>query len=258
MKFIRFKTANFNEPRYGCLVDGEVKTITGSLFGEHTIGEAVGSLEDVQLLAPSIPTKIIGLAANYHGATGVTEEMKEPNLFVKPGTSACGPNDDVVCCFKDAKVWGESELGIVIGKRVKKISESEARESIFGYLCANDVTAHNIEGRDWHLLRSKGADTFCPVGPWIDTEFDPSKAQIEGWQNGDLIRQAKLKDRIWSDEKIVSWLSEWLTLEVGDIIITGAPPRVVEKRYLEEGDIYEVKIEGLGELKNKFTCDPKV
>lgn len=258
MKFIRFTTENSNQPRYGCLIDEEIKAMTGSPFEQYTIGQTVGRLEDVQLLSPCLPTKIIGLAANYQGATGVTENMSEPLIFLKPGGSVVGPYDDIVCPFKDVRVWGETELGIVMSRRLKNASKSEARKAIFGYLCANDTTAENIEGRDHHLVRSKGIDTFCPVGPWIDTEFNPREAVIESYQNGKLIRQGNLKNMIWKPEKIVHWLSQWMTLEQGDIIITGTPPRVVEKRYLEEGDIYEVKIEGLGSLKNKFTRHPQV
>ncbi|MBU4488970.1 MAG: fumarylacetoacetate hydrolase family protein [Candidatus Omnitrophica bacterium] len=252
MRFIRFLKSNSQDIAYGCVIDDVVRSIQGDPFGNYTVGVTVGNLNDIKLLSPCLPSKIIALAANYKGATGVTENMKEPITFIKPSTSITGPYEDIICPFKDVNVWGEAELGIVVGRRLKNASSREAKEAIFGYLCANDITADNTEGRDHHLVRSKGADSFCPVGPWIDTEFDPRDAKIEAFQNGKLIRRGNLKDRIWKDDDIIQWLSQWMTLEQGDIVLTGTPPRVVEKTYLEEGDIFEVKIEKLGSLKNKF------
>jgi hypothetical protein len=132
--------------------------------------------------------------------------------------------------------------------KIKDVLRSEIRAKKI------DVTAENVEGRDHHLARSKGADTFCPIGPWIDTEFDSSDARIEAYQNEKLIRQGNLSNRIWKDEQVLQWLSQWMTLDIGDIILTGTPPRVTEKTFLNDGDIFEVKIEGLGSLKNRFVC----
>ena len=252
MKVIRFTNQHHNEPTYGCVINNQVRLLKGDPFTYYTIEEVVGSLDQVNLLPPCVPSKVIGLASNYIGATGVTENMKEPLIFVKPASSICGPFDDIICPFENAKAWGETELGIVIGKKTKSVSKQEAPESIFGYLCANDVTVDNIESRDHHLARAKGADTFCPIGPWIDTQFKPADAMISGWQNKRLIRQATLDKRIWQDSDIIHFLSQWMTLEVGDVIITGTPPRVVEKTYLNHGDIFEVEIAGLGRLKNRF------
>ncbi len=254
MRFVRFTTSDYPALHYGCIVDEKIKIIKGNPFKDYDIGSATLELDEVQLLSPCSPGKIIGLAANYHGATGVTRNMKEPIVFLKPGSSATGPYDDIICPFRDIRVWGEIELGIVIGKRTKNVSKISAKKAIFGYLCANDITAENIDNRDHHLARSKGIDAFCPIGPWIDTEFNAQEAVIESYQNGKLIRQGNLKDMIWKSEKIVYWLSQWMTLQQGDLIITGTPPRVVEKTYLANGDIYEGKIKGLGTLKNKFIC----
>lgn len=258
MRFVRFERPVSGDIAEGCVIGEEVKYIKGDIFGEYTIAKAAGNIKDLKLLSPYIPNKVIALAANYKGATGVTENMKEPLVFIKPSTSVIGPYEEIVSPFKDTNIWGEAELGIVVGKRLKDATLSETRDAIFGYLCANDITADNIEGRDHHLVRSKGADTFCPIGPWIDTEFDPRDADIEAFQNGKLIRKANLKDRIWKDDKIICWLSQWMTIEQGDIIITGNPPRVTEKTYLKDGDIFEVKIEGLGSLKNRFVSKEKV
>ena len=143
-------------------------------------------------------------------------------------------------------------MGIIVGKHLHRASISEAKEAIFGYVCANDVTAENIDARDHHLARSKAADTFCPIGPWIDTDFIPGKAAIEAYQDKRLIRKGTLDKRIWKDEETLRWLSQWMTLDAGDLILTGTPPRVAEKVYLNDGNTFEVKIEGLGCLKNRF------
>ncbi|MFH0779326.1 MAG: fumarylacetoacetate hydrolase family protein [Parcubacteria group bacterium] len=257
MKLIRFINQEFPKPTYGCVINDQVRLLNGDPFNNYTIEKTIGDLDQVKLLAPCSPSKVIGLAANYAGATGVTENMKEPLIFMKPTSSICGPFDEIICPFENIKAWGEAELGIVIGKKTKFASIEEGEKSIFGYLCANDVTADNIENRDHHLARSKGADTFCPIGPWIDTNFEPREAMISCRQNGRLIRQSTLDKGIWRDGEIINFLSQWMTLEVGDIIITGTPPRVVEKTYLNHGDVFEVEIAGLGRLKNKFLYKPE-
>jgi 2-keto-4-pentenoate hydratase/2-oxohepta-3-ene-1,7-dioic acid hydratase in catechol pathway len=254
MKIVRFREKSSAAAHYGIVSGKTVKRMEGSLFRKLRAGRSAGTLDDVILLNPCVPGKIVALAANYRGATGVTEEMKEPIVFIKPSASACGPNDDIVFPFKNVRAWGESELGIVVGRRLRAATMAEARLAIFGYVCANDVTAENVEGRDHHLVRSKGADTFCPLGPWIDTEFDPSDAAIEACQNGTLIRRGNLKDRIWKDDQTLQWLSQWMTLDPGDVVLTGTPPRVVGKTFLSDGDIFEVRIDGLGSLKNRFVC----
>lgn len=259
MKFVRYQERTSSHIFQGCLVGDQIRPIQrGDPFGDYTLSGTPVSVKQVLLLSPVEPGKVVALAANYKGATGVSAEMAEPMVFIKPSTSVLGPYDDIVSPFKDVRVWGEAELGIVVNKRAKNVPLHKAREAIGGYICANDVTAENIEGRDHHLIRSKGADTFCPLGPWLDTAFDSTEACVESYQNGRLIRRGYLKDRIWNDEHIISWLSQWMTLERGDVILTGTPPRVVEKTYLKDGDIYEVKIEGLGELRNQFVCEQKI
>jgi len=126
------------------------------------------------------------------------------------------------------------------------------RAAIYGYTIGNDVSSENIGGRDHHLARSKAADTFCVLGPWIDTEFSPNKQIIRGYHNSSLLREGRLNDRMWQEEKIIKWLSTWITLEPGDVILTGAPSRTRDREYLKNGDNFTCVIEGLGELKNSF------
>jgi len=240
MKIVRYITAA--GPQFGCIHDDIVYSIEGLPSRNAQQGARIGPLNSVKLMAPCRPAKIIALAINFPGATGLSETMKEPLVFLKSGTSVCGPYDDIVSPFPGINVWGESELAVVIGEH----------GSIFGYTAANDVSADNIEGWDHHLARSKAADTFCPLGPWIDTEYSPANRLIEGLQNGDVIRRGNSDDRLWGDARAVEWLSRWMTLEPWDVVLTGAPVRVVPRRYLKPGDEFIVRIDGLGELRNRF------
>jgi 2-keto-4-pentenoate hydratase/2-oxohepta-3-ene-1,7-dioic acid hydratase in catechol pathway len=258
MRLVRFQTRNgISEFAW---VDGEqlFRAISNPLEGKE-VGEFIANLPEVKLLAPCIPGKVIALGINYAGATGYTSDIKEPLIFLKSGTSVCGPGDDIVCPFRGVRVWGEPELAIVISRRLRQATSlEEARLAIFGYTLANDVSADNIAGRDHHLARSKSADTFCPLGPWVDTDYNPSGRIISGYQNGELIRQGNTDDRIWKEVEAIYWLSQWMTLEPWDVILTGTPPRVRPRRYLANGDIYTVEIEGLGMLSNRFRFQAEV
>jgi len=244
MKLVRYSDSSGN-PVWGAISEESVHSIDGDPLDTPRLGSIVGPTNSVRLLAPCQPRKIIGIAINFPGATGLTENMTEPLVFLKAGTSVCGANDDIICPFSNAEAWGEAELAVVIGRN----------NSIFGYTAANDVSANNIEDRDHHLARSKSADTFCPLGPWIDTEYSPAHRLIQGFQNGELIRRGNSDERLWQDERLVGWLATWITLEPWDVILTGAPVRVVPRRYLKDGDEFVVRIEGLGELRNRFRED---
>jgi len=240
MKIVRYLDGAF--PAWGCVLENVVFRLSDDPLNNPKTGARLGAIESIKLLAPCRPGKIIALGINYPGATGLTETMTEPLIFLKAGTSASGPYDDIVSPFGDTPVWGECELAFVVGRN----------GSIFGYTAANDVSADNIEGWDHHLARSKSADTFCPLGPWIDTEYSAASRFIEGLQNGELIRRGNSDDRLWQDARTLRWLSQWMTLEPWDVVLTGAPTRVVPRRYLNDGDQFVVRVEGLGELRNRF------
>ena len=210
------------------------------------------SLSDVELLPPCEPEKIIATAINFPGATGLTDEVDEPLIFIKPSSSLIGPYQTIISPFEETPVWGEPELALVVGKTLSKATTEEAVQAIFGYTIGNDVSCENVHEWDHHLARSKGADTFCVLGPWIDTEFKPNGKQIKGYHNKTLIRDGYCQERLWKEPELLVWLSSWITLEPGDVILTGAPSRIRERIYFEEGDIFSCKIEGLGELKNSF------
>jgi 2-keto-4-pentenoate hydratase/2-oxohepta-3-ene-1,7-dioic acid hydratase in catechol pathway len=253
MKLVRFSTSQLPSIQWGLLEGPQIFPLKEDPFVKkpESNGTAV-PLADCRLHAPCQPRKVVALAVNYEGATGQSSQMSEPLAFLKPGTSVCGPGDTVACPFSHVPVWGESELAIVIGSHVRHADETEAARAIFGYTAANDVSADNVDSRDHHLARSKGADTFCPLGPWIDTAYQPDNKTVEAYQNGELIRRGNTNQRIWRDHRIVSWLSHWMTLEPGDVILTGTPPRIVPRRYLEPNDVFSVRIEGFSPLDNPF------
>ena len=256
MKLIRYTLNNAPEDiRFGVLKDKEIFSIEGDVFsGKFQIGSLASTLDAVTLKAPCLPSKVVGIAINFEGIDNFSAEMAEPMVFVKPASCVCGPYSEVKNPFPELKWWGEAELAVVIGKMVKNITEEDASDAVFGFTIANDTTVENINSRDHHLARAKCPDDFCAIGPWIDTDFDASNCLIEAIQNGQVIRKGMSSDQFWQWPKIISWLSTWMTLLPGDVVLTGNPPDTVGMRYLESGDTYTAKVHGLGELTNKFIC----
>jgi 2-keto-4-pentenoate hydratase/2-oxohepta-3-ene-1,7-dioic acid hydratase in catechol pathway len=255
MKLLRYTSPNFNgiNSNSGVLIADTIFSYSGDpLVGQIVIGSPAAKLSEVSLLAPCTPSKIICFAINFSGIAGFSTKMSEPVVLVKPATCVCAPGDNVYNPFPELPWWGEAELAVVIKKRLQNISESEINDSILGFTIGNDTSVVNVEGRDHHLARSKCADRFCALGPWIDTEFDASDCLIEAVQNGEIIRRGRSSEQFWQWPKLVSWLSTWMTLEPWDVILTGNPPDTVGMRYLSDGDIYTARIEGLGELTNRF------
>jgi 2-keto-4-pentenoate hydratase/2-oxohepta-3-ene-1,7-dioic acid hydratase in catechol pathway len=251
MKIVRYKTQGA-VASFGCVEGQDVYRLEGDPLEGAVRSERVGSLDSMKLLAPCRPTKVVAMAINFDGIDGYSPAMSEPMVFIKPGTSVCAPGDDVVNPWPDLPWWGEAELGVVIRDRVRNASEDEARAAILGFTIGNDATVENVEHRDHHLARSKCPDSFCPLGPWIDTEFDASDCLIEAVQNGEVIRRARSSQQVWQWPKIVSWVSSWMTLEPWDVVLTGNPPDTVGMRFIEHGDTYTARVEGLGELTNRF------
>lgn len=238
--------------RYGTLEGDRIELWTGAPWTGGVATDTTVLVDNSRLLAPCQPGKVLGMAINFPGATGLATNAKEPLVFLKSTSVVIGPGDTIVSPFNDVRVWGECELGIVIGKRLTRCSREEAVAGVFGYVVGNDVSAENIQDWDHHLPRSKAADTFCSLGPWIDTEFDPRGKLIRGYHNNILIREAYADQRLWAEPELLVWLSGWMTLEPGDVILTGAPARLMDRLYLSTGDSYTCVIDGLGELKNNF------
>ncbi len=253
MRVVRVKdVAGGGEGTWAALEENRLLLFSDApwLGGEPT-GESLAAGPRV-LMAPVRPGKIVAVAVNYPGATGLKEGVGEPLVFLKSPGSVTGPGGMIRNFFDGEPAWGECELGIVIGRALETADDEEAAGAVFGYTIANDVTVENCGGRDHHLARSKAADTFCPVGPWVDSDFKPGGQLIEGLHNGELLRQGRLDERLHREPGLLAWLSRWMRLEPGDLVLTGAPTRVQERIYFSEGDSYTCRIEGLGELTNYY------
>lgn len=224
--------------------------------GYETTGRRL-RLSEVRLLAPVIPrSKVVCVGKNYadhveemKGVTGIgsAEPPAEPLLFLKPNTSVIGPGDEIVRPAISNRVEHEGELAIVIGAVAKEVPEERALEVVYGFTCANDVSARDLQIADGQWTRGKGFDTFCPLGPVIETDLDFEDVTIETRVNGETRQRSTTAHLIHSIEKIVAYASQAFTLLPGDVILTGTPAGVGP---LEAGDTVEVEIEGIGTLAN--------
>jgi 2-keto-4-pentenoate hydratase/2-oxohepta-3-ene-1,7-dioic acid hydratase in catechol pathway len=253
MRLIRYQTKN--EPaQYGWVNDFMVGLLVGSPFGEYQRSDAVFPLDSIQLLAPVIPGKIICVGRNYaeHIKETNAETPATPLLFLKPSSAVIGPNQTIILPPQSMQVDHEAELVVVIGKRGRWIQPSEASSYIYGYTVGNDVTARDLQRKDGQWTRSKGFDTFCPLGPWIETDFNPADAMITCHVNDELRQMASTRDMIFHVDQLIAFASSIMTLEVGDVIMTGTPAGISP---LHPGDIVEVTIDGIGKLRNSVAAE---
>jgi 2-keto-4-pentenoate hydratase/2-oxohepta-3-ene-1,7-dioic acid hydratase in catechol pathway len=240
------------------LIDG--REITGRLEGNllHPMawdapegGEEGAPVEisDARLLAPCRPGKIIGVGLNYrdHALERGKPLPSEPLLFLKPPSAMIGPGDAIVLPAGAGRVDHEAELAIVIGRRARNLAVALAGEAIAGYTCFNDVTARDLQDRDIQFTRAKGFDTFAPIGPWIETDVDPSDLVIEAKLNGALRQRSSTRELIFPPAFLVAYISRIMTLEPGDLIATGTPSGIGP---LAAGDTIEITLEGIGTLTN--------
>jgi 2-keto-4-pentenoate hydratase/2-oxohepta-3-ene-1,7-dioic acid hydratase in catechol pathway len=254
MKFIRYQT--FYRPAgYGWVSGDLVGPLEGTPFGEFRRLEADLPLEKVQLLSPVLPGKIIAVGRNFseHAREQAVEIPDIPLLFLKPPSALIGSGQKIILPPQSQQVEHEGELGIVIGKEGRWISPENAMSYIFGYVCGNDVTAADLQRRDNQWTRSKGFDTFCPLGPWIETEFDATDALITCHVNGAMRQMASTRDMIFTVRQLIAFASSVMTLQPGDVILTGTPAGVGP---LIPGDMVEVSIAGLGTLRNPVIAMP--
>jgi 2-keto-4-pentenoate hydratase/2-oxohepta-3-ene-1,7-dioic acid hydratase in catechol pathway len=247
MKIIRFEAGG--STAYGILDSETVRALAGRPFGRLRETGREYRLNEVRLLAPCLPSKIVALGVNYHSHG---EEMghripAEPLLFIKPSTAVIGPEEAIVYPEMSARVDYEGELGIVIGRRASHVAEAGAKNYILGYTCCNDVTARDLQARDKQWTRSKSFDTFAPIGPWIETELDPYNLRLETRLNGEVKQRTSAGDLIFGAFELVSFISRVMTLLPGDVIATGTPSGIGP---MQPGDRVEVIIEGIGTLRN--------
>jgi 2-keto-4-pentenoate hydratase/2-oxohepta-3-ene-1,7-dioic acid hydratase in catechol pathway len=253
MRFIRYQAPN-EAPRNGWLIGGRIGPVEGDPFGEFRREEATLTLEEVRLLAPFKPGKIICVGRNYiaHAKEHNVEVPEVPLLFFKPPSSVIGPGETIILPPQSQQVEHEAELVAVIGKRGRWIAPENAQQHILGYTIGNDVTARDLQRRDGQWTRGKGFDTFCPLGPWIETEFDASDALITCHVSGEMRQMASTRDMVFRIRQLIAFASSVMTLEPGDCIMTGTPAGVGP---LLPNDEVEITIEGLGSLKNPVAAE---
>jgi 2-keto-4-pentenoate hydratase/2-oxohepta-3-ene-1,7-dioic acid hydratase in catechol pathway len=249
MRLIRYQKGA-DAPNFGWLLEEKVGLIEGNPFGEFRRLEVSENLDNVRLLAPVIPSKIICIGRNYiaHAREHQAEVPELPLIFLKPPSAIIGPKEKIVVPPQSQQVEHEAELVVVIGKSGRWISPEEAIEHVLGYTIGNDITARDLQNKDGQWTRSKGFDTFCPLGPWIETDFDPTDAIITCSVNDEIRQMASTHEMVFNVGQLVAFVSSVMTLESGDVIMTGTPAGVSP---LNPGDVVKVTIEGLGTLENQ-------
>ncbi len=235
---------------FGTVEGDSVEVIAGAERPEERTGETV-SLSEVKLLTPTGPGKVIALGLNYrdHAREMGMPIPEQPIMFLKPSSSIIGPGENIVYPAGGitARVDYEAELGIVIGKAGKAIPREKAAEHILGFTCVNDVTARDLQAKDGQWTRAKSFDTFCPVGPWIETELDTTSLSVKAELNGNVVQDSSTAELVFDVHATVELISKVMTLLPGDLIATGTPPGVGP---MEAGDKICIIVEGIGRLEN--------
>jgi 2-keto-4-pentenoate hydratase/2-oxohepta-3-ene-1,7-dioic acid hydratase in catechol pathway len=233
------------------VVEGEtVVAIEGHPFAAIKTTDQRWAVADVRLLSPILPSKVVCVGRNYaeHAAEHGSEVPKEPLLFLKPSTAVIGPHDAIRLPPQSKQVEHEAELAVVIGATgARRVDRATASSAIFGYTCANDVTARDLQRSDGQWTRAKGFDSFCPIGPWITTEVDVGDAEVRCEVNEEVRQLGRTSDMVFDVPTLISYVSHIMTLLPGDVILTGTPAGVSP---LKSGDVVTVAVEGLGELRN--------
>ena len=259
MRIIRFsapeKLGVGTDPLFGVLNDQDaILVLRGDpIYSGIVPAEKSLKLSDVKLLAPVIPrSKVVCIGKNYadHAAEMDSEVPSEPIIFIKPNTSVIGPNELIIWPRMSERVDYEAELAIVIGRICKEVPASKAKDVIYGYTLANDVTARDLQKKDGQWSRAKGFDTFCPLGPWIETEFIPGDQKITSILNGEVKQSSMLSAMIFKVPQIIEFVTNVMTLLPGDVILTGTPAGIGP---MPSGASITVAIDGLGALTNKVS-----
>jgi len=265
MRIARFSHAG--EVSYGLVLAADAELahsgelmlaqLAGHPFGGSTLDVQLTGLRfplaQVRLLAPILPSKVICIGQNYadHVREMGGDPPPEPVIFLKPSTAVCGPGDPIQYPVTLSKrVDYEGELALIIGRLCREVPASQAAGVILGYTCANDVTARDLQERDGQWARAKGFDTFCPLGPWIETDVDPADLELVTSVNGEVRQRARTSQLLHDVAALVAYASSVMTLLPGDVLLTGTPAGVGP---LEDGDEVSVIIENIGTLTNPVT-----
>ena len=230
--------------------DGDtIRVLQGTFFEDPVpTGEEV-PFDDVRLLAPVLPSKLVGVGKNYaaHAAEFDSEVPEEPLLFLKPSTAVIGPNDPIRLLPISRRIDYEGELAVIIGRIAKNVRTEDAYKHILGYTCANDVTLRDLQKTDDQWARAKGFDGSCPLGPWIETDLDPTDVRVETRLNGEVRQAGQTSDMAFGVATLIEYITSFMTLLPGDAILTGTPEGVGR---LSAGDVVEVEVDGVGTLSN--------
>jgi 2-keto-4-pentenoate hydratase/2-oxohepta-3-ene-1,7-dioic acid hydratase in catechol pathway len=258
MKIVRFSTSS--KTQYGILEGTSVNGLKTSPFEDGwninnlKLDGSNYTLDKITLLTPCVPGKYIGIGINYKSSVikSGRPAPETPIIFYKPPTAVIGTGAEIIFPLEqDAEVVYEGELGVVIGKKCKKVKQEDALIHVLGYTCANDVTDRiKFKVDKGNDVRAKGADTFGPIGPCISTDIDPGNVEIRTWLNGELRQQGNSSDMIFNVPFLIAYLSNFMTLLPGDVIATGTPAGNIMP--VQPGDVVKVEIEGIGTLENTF------
>ncbi|MGH2629305.1 MAG: fumarylacetoacetate hydrolase family protein [Actinomycetota bacterium] len=249
MRLLRFRHGDRIATGVAETLDDTVRVLAGTFFEDPIpTGEEL-PLDEVHLLAPVLPSKLVCLGRNYaaHAAEWGLTVPDEPLVFLKPSTAVLGPNDPITLLPVSHRVDFEGELTVVIGRLAKDIRAEDAYRVILGYTCANDVTLRDLQKTDDQWARAKGFDGSCPLGPWIETDLDPNDATVETRLNGEVRQHASTTDLVFGVATLIEYITSFMTLLPGDAVLTGTPEGVGK---LAPGDLVEVEVEGVGVLAN--------
>lgn len=251
MRIMRF--SHRGEIMFGVLEDDaggpRLAVMAGHPFGEFRLTGRRLALTQVRVLPPILPTKVVGVGGDEVARAPATGgDVPEPVLFLKPSTAVIGPGEGIVYPKQSHRVDYEAELAVVVGRLCRDVPRERADEVVYGYTCANDVTARDLQRRDGQWARSKGFDTFCPLGPWIETDLDPRDLAVTATLNGETTQSARTSQLPYDVPSLIEAVSAVMTLIPGDVIVTGTPAGVGP---MEVGDEIAVSIEGIGTLTNR-------
>jgi 2-keto-4-pentenoate hydratase/2-oxohepta-3-ene-1,7-dioic acid hydratase in catechol pathway len=250
MRLLRFRHGD--RIATGAIQTGEdrVRVLAGTFFEDPLpTGEEV-PLDDVLLLAPVLPSKLVCVGKNYaaHAAEFGMGVPEEPLLFLKPSTAVIGPGDPIRLLPINRRTDYEGELAVVVGRLARSVRAEDAYRFILGYTCANDVTLRDLQRPDDQWTRAKGFDGSCPLGPWVETEVDPTDVVVQTRLNGDVVQRASTSDLAFGVATLLEYITEFMTLLPGDVLLTGTPEGVGK---LADGDVVEVDVDGVGTLRNR-------
>ncbi len=253
MRIVRFLRQD-DPPTWGWLEDTHIGLLSASPFEPFNRTESQILLDKVQLLPPVEPGKIIAVGRNYieHAQEHQVEVPDRPLIFLKPASSVVGPHAKIYLPPQSQQVEYEAELAVVIGKQGRWIDILDVDKYILGYTIANDVTARDLQASDDQWTRAKGFDTFCPLGPWIETSLDPSDILVTSRLNGEIRQMTSTREMVFNIPQLIVYISSIMTLMPGDVVLSGTPAGVGK---LSAGDLISISIEGIGELVNSVETD---